>query len=336
MNYIKQLTAFYQKANVDKRLSALHMSLYNALFQFWNINHFINPIILNRSQILNYSKIGSFHSYYKCLSELNKWGYIEYFPSNTPLKNSYVKIREFNVDDQTVIDAKTILPECKNESPDAESTLQENKNDTLIDANLTLQEGKNESPLDAKSTLPKYKEELYDAKSALQGCIFESPPDVKLHQLWFKNDTMIDAKMHPYINNKQINIKTREREFKNTPSPDLEFLNFFSENPDELKSDNFPEEEKRKKVAQKKEKEFLPPTLSEINDFFVSEYYPLAEAKKFFYHYKANGWLVGGKTPMSDWQAAVHNWMFKVPSYETAKEPGKVNLNSEKDYGEPL
>jgi len=32
------------------------------------------------------------------------------------------------------------------------------------------------------------------------------------------------------------------------------------------------------------------------------------DASAFVYHYEANGWKVGGKSPMKDWKAAVRNW----------------------------
>lgn len=33
------------------------------------------------------------------------------------------------------------------------------------------------------------------------------------------------------------------------------------------------------------------------------------EGEGFFDHFKSNGWKIGGKTPMVDWQAAVRNWV---------------------------
>ena len=36
---------------------------------------------------------------------------------------------------------------------------------------------------------------------------------------------------------------------------------------------------------------------------------PIQEAQKFHDHFTSNGWLVSGKTPMADWQAAARNWL---------------------------
>jgi hypothetical protein len=39
---------------------------------------------------------------------------------------------------------------------------------------------------------------------------------------------------------------------------------------------------------------------------------PLSEAKKFWYHFEANGWKVGGRTPMKDWRAALNKWRLNL------------------------
>lgn len=109
------------------------------------------------------------------------------------------------------------------------------------------------------------------------------------------------------------------------------------ENQKELSQDELPTKKaKRKKVAQKKEKEFVPPQHDEAVAFFKAEQYPEIEARKFFYHFEANGWRVGGKTPMKNWHAAAHNWMLNVPRYEPEPKLNAVKLNTSKDYGEPL
>jgi hypothetical protein len=97
-----------------------------------------------------------------------------------------------------------------------------------------------------------------------------------------------------------------------------------------------PEKAKRKKVAPKKEKVFVPPPLEEAVEFFKTEQYPEVEAKKFFYHFESNGWKVGGKAPMKNWYAAAHNWMLNAIRYESDPKSNPVKLNNSKDYGEPL
>ena len=150
-----------------------------------------------------------------------------------------------------------------------------------------------------------------------------------------KSETSTAPVLHPSINNiKYINNKTIKEGDTQAQNPEIE-NSFFIENPENIYPDNG-EETKRKKVAAKKEKVFVAPALTETIDFFKSEKYPEVEARKFFYHFEANGWKVGGKTPMKNWHAAAHNWMLNAARYETGQKPSTTKLNSIKDYGEPL
>ena len=95
MNYIRHLTGFYDKIQQDERLNPTHISLYLALFQFWNINHFQNPISISRNEMMRLSKISALGTYHKCIKELQNFGYIEYIPSFNPYKGSLVNLYNF-------------------------------------------------------------------------------------------------------------------------------------------------------------------------------------------------------------------------------------------------
>jgi hypothetical protein len=96
MNYIRHLTAVFEKTDADQRLTPFHISLYMALFRIWNINYFRNPIIIARDEIMQMSKIGSVNTYTKSLKELNQWGYIKYEPSFNPHKGSQIYLYSFD------------------------------------------------------------------------------------------------------------------------------------------------------------------------------------------------------------------------------------------------
>lgn len=95
MNYIKHLTGFYEKLLLDNTLNPTHISLYIALFQFWNFNRFRNPIIISRDEVMRISKINSKATYHKCLKNLHTLGYIDYQPSYNPFKGSQVIMFDF-------------------------------------------------------------------------------------------------------------------------------------------------------------------------------------------------------------------------------------------------
>lgn len=98
MNYIKHLTGFFDKVAQDRTLNPTHISLYIALFQFWNCNRFKNPISISRDEVMRISKISSKATYHKCLKNLHSLGYINYEPSFNPFKGSHVFLFNFSDD----------------------------------------------------------------------------------------------------------------------------------------------------------------------------------------------------------------------------------------------
>ena len=98
MNYIKHLTGFFEKVALDRTLNPTHISLYIALFQFWNCNRFKNPISISRDEVMRISKISSKATYHKCLKNLHSLGYINYQPSYNPFRGSHVILFNFSDD----------------------------------------------------------------------------------------------------------------------------------------------------------------------------------------------------------------------------------------------
>lgn len=90
MNYIKHLTAYFDRVVNDHSLNPTHISLYIALFQFWNLNRFQNPISITRDEVMRISKICSKATYHKCMRELHEKGYVIYEPSYNPFRGSMV------------------------------------------------------------------------------------------------------------------------------------------------------------------------------------------------------------------------------------------------------
>ncbi|MBC7410081.1 MAG: transcriptional regulator [Arcicella sp.] len=144
-----------------------------------------------------------------------------------------------------------------------------------------------------------------------------------------------------YINNLNISKGANENEFTE---------NFENENSD-LKKENEPNrmqevfaatdknqiENWRQKSSVKKEN---PPTSQEVRTYFLENSLSELEAQKFFNYFCSNGWLVGGKTPMVDWQAAAQNWMLNVNKFisygNQQKRAGNLSSSADKDYSEPL
>lgn len=102
MNYIRHLTGFFDRIVQDRNLNPTHISLYIALFQFWNVNRFRNPISITRDEVMQISKICSKATYHKCMRELHAKGYIKYEPSFNPFKGSMVILFNFSDELQAV------------------------------------------------------------------------------------------------------------------------------------------------------------------------------------------------------------------------------------------
>ena len=104
----------------------------------------------------------------------------------------------------------------------------------------------------------------------------------------------------------------------------------------------------KEKLRQKKKKidsplgdgGFVAPQLAQVQEYFASQKYPSVEAAKFYNYFQSNGWLVGGRTKMKDWQAAARNWMLNAKKFASGKpvKPKAKHLHAttNKNYSEPL
>jgi hypothetical protein len=196
MNYIKHLTGFFNRVILDEKLNPTHISLYIALFQYWNVNRFQNPISISRSEIMRISKISAKGTYHKCMKDLHDLGYVKYQPSYNPFKGSLVFLTPFD-NFQAVSNRRQVLNKSKTGDGQA---------------------------------------------------------------------------LVPYTNSSNLLNNQNERAI-----------------PNEI----------------------------EVNEFFKQNKYPLSESKKFFNHYKAIGWKIQGKTPITDWQALAKKWMTNAKSWQT-------------------
>jgi hypothetical protein len=90
MEEVKELTRFYAAIKDDNRIGTTHISLYMALFQFYNLNKFCNPVYITRASVMEVAKISGLATYHKCIKDLHAFGYIQYLPSYNPAINSQV------------------------------------------------------------------------------------------------------------------------------------------------------------------------------------------------------------------------------------------------------
>ena len=83
------------------------------------------------------------------------------------------------------------------------------------------------------------------------------------------------------------------------------------------------------------------PTLEEVKSYFLLAGFPEKEARKFFFHYQAVGWIISG-SPIRDWHAAAEKWnentalLTKKQSDNGTSKPGRLHVNQNKRYDIPL
>ncbi len=286
MNYIKHLTGFFEKVVIDKTLNPTHVSLYMALFQFWNCNRFKNPISINRDEVMRISKISSKATYHKCLKNLHSLGYICYEPSYNPFKGSHVIMFNFSED---------LKPELKSERKPKNEPLIEPASEQVVNKSCTS-----------------------DETSTEQAVV----PSIN----YINNTNIPNSK-----NVANLNEQAKKNEEINTSN---------------LKNENA--EEKEKKFRKKKKEFFVTssvvekPTIEIVKTYFQQNNFPELEAQKFFNYFSSVGWLVGGKTPMINWQAAAQNWILNSVNFNhytdtsPTNRPKHLSTSTDKNYAEPL
>ena len=312
MNYIKHLSGFFDKVANDKTLNPTHVSLYMSLFQFWNCNRFKNPISISRNEVMRISKISSKATYHKCLKSLHTLGYINYEPSHNPFKGSHVYLFNFSEE------LKPMLKKDRNVSSKSEPVF---------------------------------------------GLVTEQVMDKPCTS----SETGIEQAVVSYINNTNIpnssnnlNISNLDEQAKKNENDD----SFLKNEGTQKKEKSSAKKEKKEmpeqlllenqKIAspaftdtntnqtEKSRQKVIAPKVEEVKSYFLKQNFPELEANKFFNYFSSVGWLVGGKTPMVDWQAAAQNWILNAPKFKHNTDTTPIdrakhlNIANDKDYAEPL
>tara|TARA_R110002153_G_scaffold164081_1_gene316640 strand:- start:1549 stop:2220 length:672 start_codon:yes stop_codon:yes gene_type:complete len=101
MNYITHLNAAFHEFYSDSRLHGGHISLYMALFFYWNLHHFPETFYANRIEIMKLSKIGSRSTYHRLIKDLSDWEYINYLPTQNPTQKTMVTMYQICTNSST-------------------------------------------------------------------------------------------------------------------------------------------------------------------------------------------------------------------------------------------
>lgn len=278
-NFIRHQLRVRELFIKDERLSSLHVSLYFALFFEWNECRFQNPFFINRSEIMNASKIGNANTYTKCLKELDLFGYIEYKPSYNPNKGSTVNLYTF--DNGT----------DKGSGNGSDKGTDKGGVQVVIPFNKHIKHNKeNKHKKGCKGELP----------------FASSRDDLKIVQPQKSNTIKFSP---PTLEEKAIKLSKTEARTGSSNSRGTAI---------DL------------------------PNLEQVKEFFNEKNKSDLEAEKFFNHFESNGWLVGGKTKMKNWQAAARNWILNSEKFnghiltKVSSGADRLLVETNKNYDIPL
>lgn len=141
-----------------------------------------------------------------------------------------------------------------------------------------------------------------------------------------KNGTGVEQAQEPYINSSNIINQTSLNLGEPAQKKEVQKVNG--------------QGKKEKSSAKKERKIFAAPQFVQVQEYFASQKFPAVEASKFYNYFQSNGWLVGGRTRMKDWQAAARNWMLNANKFAKGKpvKPKAKHLHAttNKNYSEPL
>ncbi len=330
MNYIKLLTGFFEKVDTDNRLNPTHISMYMAIFQFWNINHFQNPISISRNQVMRVSKICSNATYHKCIKELHEYGYLEYFPSFNPYKGSLVHLFNLGFDEED-------LPQGNGDNLPKNLLLFTLENEPIIDDKKEKDNAKIQSGASVDNVV------IHTINQT--GCTVFNPTkiDIGSVQALVPSINVINV-IKENIYNKENEILKIEIPKKNIPDSNEKKEKSCAKKETQKDSqkasagDGIKAKENNSKKAPIGGRGI--PTLQEVLEYFILKKVAAIEGEKFFNYYESNGWLVGGKTNMKNWNAASRNWMLNVQGFNHEKQiltvPNHLHVSKNKNYHEPL
>jgi hypothetical protein len=262
------------------------------LFQYWNLNRFVNPISISRSDMMSVSKICSKATYHKVMKDLHELGFIKYEPSYNPFRGSAVTL--INLEEEEV--------QKKNR--------RQTKNQTSSEPALGRYHTKKQ-----ESTVL-LNEPYINSINILNS------KHCKQHKQNETNDTSSNFDGANTQEKKPVGQSFSEGRKSSTPGGAVFF-------------ENKSGKETRTTVNQQRSTKGLPLSVEEVKIYFAEQKSSSTEAEKFYNYFQSNGWKVGGRAPMKDWQAAARNWLLNADKF-TGKGIRTVSFSPDKDYAEPL
>jgi hypothetical protein len=358
MNYIYLIRDWMAVMREDDRTKTQHVALYMTLFQEWNLNYFRNPVKIKRADVMQQAGIGTANFYTKTMKELAEWGYIRYEPSYDPREGSRVYLHAFKAGDDNG-DSNGTDTGDDNGSSNGTDTGGDNgdrNGSDNGDRNGSDSGDRNGDDTGGRNGGDNGDRNGDDTGGRNGGDNGDRNGGDNGDRNGSDNGDRNGSDNGDRNGSDNGGRNGRETIYK-TNTNNINSLNKLNAYGTSNENSNFVNDRGTDPHAQatgtgnhlrKKETSGgrgagrgydIPTTVQEAQEYFLAEHSTADEAEKFCNHYQANGWLIGGRTPMQDWRAAARNWIknakkFANENRKSQPKPGPLD-NGPKNYAEP-
>jgi hypothetical protein len=323
MNYIFLIKEWMAVMREDDRIKTQHFALYMTLFQEWNLNYFRNPVKIKRADVMQQAGIGTANFYTKTMKELAEWGYIRYEPSYDPREGSRVYLHAFKAGDDSGHSNGTDTGE-DNGSSNGTDTGDNNghSNSTDTGGDNGDRNGSDNGGRNGSDNGDRNGGDNGDRNGSDNG-------DRNGRETIYKTNTNNTNSLN------KLNAYGTSNENSN-------FVNDRGTDPHAQAAgtgNHFRKKETSGGRGAGRGHD-IPSSIQEAQEYFLTQHSTADEAEKFCNHYQANGWLIGGRTPIQDWRAQARNWIknaikFAYENRQSQPKPGPLNTGP-KNYAEPF
>jgi hypothetical protein len=306
VNYIRHLNAFFSLVKNDPRLSTTHVSLYLALFHYWNFHHFQNPISIYRENLMQISKIGSKNTYHRCIKQLHEAEYIYYHPSSSRFGLVRISIVRLYNDEETDSTYKQLDLFSKNSrAPETgvngPCTGTEIDTDTVAKSVPVSTKNGTETTSESKTSCPKNGTDTVSKMvrtSTKSGTDTVSKVGHSINKTFYKLNSVCNTPTEIFEKNRELSDKVNQLAGVPKSIP--------GDPPLEAGNSSFP------KGGARRAEDFQgggPPTITDAESFFHHHNSTTDEAQKFFYYNQGKNWMLTDKLPISNWKALARKWL---------------------------
>ena len=267
------------------------------------------------------SKVSAKSTYHKCLKDLHQMGYLQYLPSTNPLKGSKVYLFSFQSGCEQVAGRKR----PKN-GPSAEqvvgpyiNSINVNKQENCL--GVTSERDLRFTSDDLRVTSEELRVTIDDLRVTsedLRGTSVDFRVTSESDLQFTRDDLRVTSEEDVGVARDEFRVTNDDLR---VTSCDLGFMG------DDLRVRN--------------DVQAVPGSVGEVRAYFELHDQTAIEAARFYNYFSSVGWVVGGRRPMKDWQAAARNWILntKAGKYGTTTKSGgagHLHTSTAKQYDEPL